>query len=104
MAIHADPPFRRRRHGYIWQEEACHEAVLGTMARATADARYDPLLALKCSAEIVSCATEGIVSGGGRVHACLRRAVWMLCFPFCLLAQLACPVLSFRTSRLSFFP
>ena len=57
----------------LLQEEKCHEAVLGAMARAAADARYDPLLAQKCAAEMVTCAAEGIVSGGGRVHACLRR-------------------------------
>ena len=43
------------------------------MARAAADARFDPLLAQKCAAEMVACTAEGIVSGGGRVHACLRR-------------------------------
>ena len=57
----------------LLQEEKCHAAVLGAMARAAADARYDPLLAQKCAAEMVACTAEGIVSGGGRVHACLRR-------------------------------
>jgi len=57
----------------LLHEDKCHEAVLGAMARAAADARLDPLLAQKCAAEMRACAAEGIVSGEGRVHACLRR-------------------------------
>ena len=30
------------------------------MARAAADARYDPLLAQKCAVEMSACAAEGI--------------------------------------------
>ncbi len=55
------------------QSDSCHAAVLKVMARAAADARFDPILSALCAPEMAACAHEGVLSGEGRVHACLRR-------------------------------